>query len=71
MSQDQPLINHEMTLFIVEDNVRLKASFYYFYEVSETFIKGVTINHKIIHENFYYMLHKIGKDADHAHLEYG
>ena len=69
MSEDNPLSNHEMALFPVKDQVRVLTSLENFIQVLKAFVKTLSIDQEIIHENFHDVLDQVREDRHHIPMK--
>ena len=69
MSKDNPLSDHEMALFPIKDQVRVLTSLENFIQILKAFIKALSIDQEIIHENFYDVLDQVREDRHHTPLK--
>src|SRR3954464_14045157 len=56
VSKNYPFVNHEMTLLPIEHQICFFTSLQNFIKIVETVVKGVSIDGKVVHENFYNLL---------------
>src|SRR4051812_36868826 len=56
VSKDYPFVNHEIALLPIEHQICFFTSLQDFIKIVEIVVKGVSIDGKIVHENFYNLL---------------
>src|SRR3954466_9512490 len=56
MSKNNPFIDHEVALLPIEHQICFFTSLQNFIKIMETVVKGVQIDGKVVHENFYNLL---------------
>ena len=66
MSEDNPLSDHEMALFPIKDQVRVLTSLENFIQILKAFVKALSIDREIIHENFHDVLDQAREDPHHT-----
>ena len=69
MSEDNPLSDHEMELFPIKDQVRVLTSLENFIQVLKAFVKTLSIDREIIHEDFHDVLDQVREDRHHTPLK--
>ena len=69
MSEDNPLSDHEMALFPIEDQVRVLTSLENFIQILKAFVKTLSIDREIIHEDFHDVLEQVREDRHHTPLK--
>src|SRR3954470_2296103 len=66
VSKNYPFVNHEMALIPIEHQICFFTSLQNFIKIVETVVKGVSIDGKVVHENFYNLLTETMKYCRHA-----
>src|SRR3954471_6628028 len=66
VSKNYPFVNHEMALLPIEHQICFFTSLQNFIKIVETVFKGVSIDGKVVHENFYNLLTKTMKNSRHT-----
>src|SRR3954471_11500834 len=66
MSKNYPFVNHEMALLPVEHQICFFTSLQNFIKIVETVVKGVSVDGKVVHENFYDLLTETMKYCRHT-----
>src|SRR4051812_17149726 len=69
VSKNYPFVNHEMALLPIEHQICFFTSMQNFIKIVETVVKGVSIDGKVVHENFYNILTEIMKYCRHTPLK--
>src|SRR3954471_19150747 len=69
MSKNYPFVNHEMALLPIEHQICFFTSLQNIIKIVETVVKGVSIDGKVVHENFYNLLTEAMKYCKHAPLK--
>src|SRR3954471_16017370 len=67
--KNYPFVNHEMALLPIEHQIWFFTSLQKFIKIAETVVKGVSIDGKVVHENFYNLLTKTMKYSRHTPLK--
>src|SRR3954447_3430033 len=69
VSKNYPFVNHEMVLLPIEHQICFFTSLQKFIKIVETVVKGVSIDGKVVHENFYNLLTETMKYYRHTPLK--
>src|ERR1041385_7153483 len=69
VSKNHPFVNHEMALLPIEHKICFFTSLQNFIKIVETVVKGVSIDGKVVHENFYNLLIETMKCCRHTPLK--
>src|SRR3954462_11710964 len=69
VSKNYPFVNHEMALLPIEHQICFFTSLQNFIYIVETVVKGVSIDGKVVHENFYNLLIETMKYSRHTPLK--
>ena len=69
MSEDNPLSDHEMALFPIKDQVCVLTSLENFIQILKAFVKTLSIDREIIHEDFHDVLDQVREDRHHTPLK--
>ena len=69
MTEDNPFSDHEMALFPIKDQVRVLTSLENFIQVLKAFVKTLSIDREIIHEDFHDVLDQVREDRHHTLLK--
>ena len=69
MSEDNPLSDNEMALFTIKDQVRVLTSLENFIQILKAFVKALSIDREIIHENFHDVLNQVREGRHHTLLK--
>ena len=69
MSEDNPFSDHEMTLFPMKDQVCVLTSLENFIQILKAFVKDLSINQEIIHEDFHDVIDQVKEDHHHTPLK--
>src|ERR1044072_2997768 len=69
VSKNYPFVNHEMALLPIEHQICFFTSLQNFVKIVETVVKGVSIDGKVVHENFYNRLTETMKYCRHTPLK--
>src|SRR3954469_15687523 len=69
VSKNYPFVNHEMALLLIEHQICFFTSLQNFIKIVETVVKGVSIDRKVVHENFYDLLTETMKYCRHTPLK--
>src|ERR1044072_2391742 len=69
VSKNYPFVNHKMALLPIEYQIRFFTSLQNFIKIVETVVKGVSIEGKVVHENFYNLLTETMKYCRHTPLK--
>src|ERR1041384_7223042 len=69
VSKNYPFVNHEMALLQIEHQNCFFTSLQNFIKIVETVVKGVSIDGKVVHENFYNLLTETMKNSRHTPLK--
>src|SRR3954471_23813456 len=69
VSKNYPFVNHEMTLLPIEHQICFFTSLQNFIKIVEIVVKGVSIDGKVAHENFYNLLTETMKYCRHTPLK--
>ena len=69
MFEDNSLFDHEMTLFPIKDQVLVLTSLENFIQVLKAFVKTLSTDREIIHEDFHDVLDQVREDRHHTLLE--
>ena len=69
MSEDNPFSDHEMTLFPIKDQVCVLTSLENFIQILKAFVKTLSIDREIIHEDFHDVLDQVREDRHHTPLK--
>src|SRR3954465_10215153 len=67
--KNYPFVNHEMALLPIKHQICFFTSLHNFIKIVETVVKGVSIDGKVVHENFYNLLTDTMKYCRHTPLE--
>src|SRR3954471_22053771 len=69
VSKNYPFVNHEVALLPIEHQICFFTSLQNFIKIVETVVKGVSIDGKVVHENFYSLLTETMKYCRHTPLK--
>src|SRR3954468_3352048 len=69
VSKNYPFVNHEVALLPIGHQICFFTSLQNFTKILETVVKGVSIDRKVVHENFYYLLTETIKYCRHTPLK--
>ena len=69
MTEDNRFFDHEMTLFPVKDQVRVLTSLENFIQILKAFVKTLSIDREIFHEDFHDVLDQVREDRHHTLLK--
>ena len=69
MSEDNPLSDHEMSLFPIKDQVRVLTSLENFVQILKAFIKALSIDREMIHDDFHDVRDEVREDRHHTLLK--
>src|SRR3954468_13154089 len=69
VSKNYPFVNHEVALLPIEHQICFFTSLQNFIKIVETVVKGVSIDGKVVHENFYNLLIETMKYCRHTPLK--
>src|SRR3954464_1656992 len=69
VSKNYPFVHHEMALLPIEHQICFFTSLQNFIKIVETVVKGVSIDGKVVHENFYNLLTETMKYCRHTPLK--
>src|SRR3954469_11481081 len=69
VSKNYPFVNHEMALLPIEHQICFFASLQNFIMIVKTVVKGVSIDGKVVHKNFYNLLTETMKYCRHTPLK--
>src|SRR3954464_9074009 len=69
VSKNYPFDNHEMALLPIKHQICFFTFLQNFIKIVETVVKGVSIDKKVVHENFYNLLTKTMKYCRHTPLK--
>src|SRR4051812_10477851 len=67
--KNYPFVNHEMALLPINHQICFLTSLQNFIKIVETVVKGVSIERKVMHENFYNLLTETMKYCRQAPLK--
>src|SRR3954453_21915275 len=67
--KNYPFVNHEMALLPIEHQIYFFTSLQNFIKIVEIVVKGVSIDRKVVHENFYNLFTKTMKYCRHTPLK--
>src|SRR3954469_23871578 len=69
VSKNYPFVNHEVTLLPIEHQICFFTTLQNFIKIVDTVVKGVSIDGKVVHENFYNLLTETMKYCRHTPLK--
>src|SRR4051812_17441513 len=69
VTKNYPFVNHEVALLPIEHQICFFTSLQNFINIVETVVKGVSIDGKVVHENFYNLLTETMKYCRHTPLK--
>src|SRR3954471_20317088 len=69
VSNNYPFVNHEMALLPIEHQICFLTSLQNFIKIVDTVVKGVSIDGKVVHEDFHNLLTETMKYSRHTPLK--